>query len=109
MDTYKRICAKLVEAWDDTADGEYEDFGRDASYLVDWTRAELAKPEPEPPTDEEIMALMPQQMHEDLAFAARAMAEHAGTDSTRAKGLMRIMLNRHVVDLVRAALARWGK
>lgn len=47
MDTYKQICAKLVEAWDDTADGEYEDFGRAASYLVDWTRAELAGPEPE--------------------------------------------------------------
>lgn len=71
--------------------------------------AELAEPEPEEPTDEEIMALMPQQMHEDLAAAVRAMAEQAGADSTRAKGVMRIILNRHVVDLARAVLARWGK
>jgi hypothetical protein len=68
-----------------------------------------AQPEPEGPTDEEIMRLMPQQMHEDLAAAARALAEHAGTISTSATGIMRIMLNRHAVDLARAVLARWGR
>jgi hypothetical protein len=55
------------------------------------------------------MRLMPQQMHEDLAAAARALAEHAGTISTSATGIMRIMLNRHAVDLARAVLARWGR
>jgi len=60
------------------------------------------------PSDEEIMGLMPQQMHEDLAAAVRAMAEQQGIDSTPAKGAMRIILNRHVVDLARAVLARWG-
>ena len=60
------------------------------------------------PSDEEIMELMLQQMHDDLAAAVRAMAEQEGIDSTRAKGVMRIMLNRHVVDLARAVLARYG-
>ena len=60
------------------------------------------------PSDEEIMELMTQQMHDDLAAAVRAMAEQEGIDSTRAKGVMRIMLNRHVVDLARAVLARFG-
>ena len=69
---------------------------------------EPATPPPEPPTDEEIMGLMPQQMHEDLATAVRAMAEQEGIDSTPAKGIMRIILNRHIVDLARAALERWG-
>jgi hypothetical protein len=68
----------------------------------------LEQPEPEEPTDEEIMQLMPQQMHEDLAAAARALAEQASTISPRATGIMRIMLNRHAVDLARAVLARWG-
>ena len=77
--------------------------------LADKARAALAEPEPEGPTDEEIMELMPQQMHEDLAAAARAMAEQAGTDSTRVKGVMRIILNRHIIDLAHAVLARWGK
>lgn len=73
--------------------------------------AALAQPEPEvrEPSDEEIMELMPSQMHEDLATAVRAMAEQEGIDSTLAKGVMRIMLNRHCVDLARAVLARWGR
>ena len=60
------------------------------------------------PTDEEIMELMPQQMHDDLAAATRALAEQAGTDSRRAMGIMRIILNRHAVDHARDALAKWG-
>jgi hypothetical protein len=62
----------------------------------------------EHPSDEEIIELMPQQMHDDLAAAARALAEVAGTDSRRAMGVMRIILNRHAVDHARAALAKWG-
>jgi hypothetical protein len=77
--------------------------------LIDRARAALAEREPEEPTDEEIMELMPPEMHADLAAAACAMTEQAGTDSTRVKGLHRIILNRHAVDLVRAVLARWGR
>ena len=63
--------------------------------------------EPAPPTDEEIMELMPQQMRDDLANAARALA---GFDraNVKAAGAMRIILNRHAVDHARAVLARWG-
>ena len=59
------------------------------------------------PTDEEIMELMPQQMRDDLANAARALA---GFDraNVKAAGAMRIILNRHAVDHARAALARCG-
>ena len=59
------------------------------------------------PTDEEIMELMPQQMRDDLSHAARAIA---GFDraNIKAAGAMRIILNRHAVDHVRAALAKWG-
>ena len=59
------------------------------------------------PTDEEIMELMPQQMRDDLAAAARALA---GFDraNVKAAGAMRIMLNRHAVDHARAVLAKWG-
>jgi hypothetical protein len=59
------------------------------------------------PTDEEIMELMPQQMRDDLAAAARALA---GFDraNVKAAGAMRIILNRHAVDHARVVLARWG-
>ena len=61
----------------------------------------------QPPTDEEIMELMPQQMRDDLAAAARALA---GFDraNVKAAGAMRIILNRHAVDHARATLAKWG-
>ena len=59
------------------------------------------------PTDEQIMELMPQQMRDDLAAAARAMA---GFDraNVKAAGAMRIILNRHAVDHARAVLSRYG-
>ena len=58
------------------------------------------------PTDEEIMELMPQQMRDDLAAAARALSSELG--NIKAAGAMRIILNCHAVDHVRAALAKWG-
>jgi hypothetical protein len=82
---------------------------RETHALANEARAYLAQPKPEGPTDEEIMQLMPQQMHEDLAAAARALAEQASTVSASATGIMRIILNRHAVDLARAVLTRWGK
>lgn len=61
----------------------------------------------EGPTDEELMELMPQQMRDDLAAAARALA---GFDraNIKAAGAMRIILNRHAVDYARAVLAKWS-
>ena len=57
------------------------------------------------PTDEQIMELMPQQMRDDLAAAARALFCF---ESPKAAGAMRIILNRHAVDHARAALAKYG-
>ena len=59
------------------------------------------------PTDEEIMELMPQQMRDDLATAARALAGFCRAN-VKAAGAMRIILNRHAVDHARAVLAKWG-
>ena len=74
---------------------------------MDRARAALAQPEPEGPTDEEIMELMPQQMRDDLAAAARAMGGFYGANVIAA-GVMRIIFNRHAIDHARAVLARWG-
>ena len=59
-------------------------------------------------TDEQIMELMPQQMRDDLAAAAGALA---GFDraNIKAAGAMRIILNRHAVDHARAVLDKWGR
>ena len=78
---------------------------------IEYAIARWGRPTPQPvaegPTDEEVMELMPQQMRDDLAAAARALA---GFDraNIKAAGAMRIILNRHAVDHARAALAKWG-
>ena len=111
---YRALCAELVD------DLEMSDW---PSKLKEVFRADIARaralldqqpvsppyklPEPEGPTDEQLMELMPQQMRDDLAAAARALA---GFDraNIKAAGAMRIILNRHAVDHARAALAKWG-
>ena len=85
-----------------------EDAGEAHRLMVEFLKqSTLAQPEPAAPTDEEIMELMPQQMRDDLANAARALA---GFDRANAKaaGAMRIILNRQAVNHARAVLARWG-
>jgi Lar family restriction alleviation protein len=59
------------------------------------------------PSDEELLELMPQQMRDDLAAAARALAGF-DPDNIKAASVFRIILNCHVADYARAALARWG-
>jgi hypothetical protein len=99
---YRAMCALLLEALEIQLDEL-----RFNNRLCIRARALLAQPEPKKPTDEEIMELMPQQMHDDLSHAARALAgfDRANVKAARA---MRVILNRHVVDHARAVLSEWG-
>ena len=98
---YRDLCAELIDALDSGIPA-----GRiRMSPLADLARALLGQPSMTNPTDEEIMELMPQQMRDDLAAAARAMI---GFDNPKAAAACRIILNRHAVDHARAVLAKWG-
>ena len=124
---FRAMCAELVAAVDDATESvdRTSDCVNVANYPELWAecmelirkhdglltraRALLAQPEPVAPTDEEIMELMPQQMRDDLAAAARALAGHFDTSAPiKATGAIRIILNRHAVDHARAVLAKWG-
>ena len=98
---FRALCAELLDELD------LWSSWHDATDLKDRAGAalDLAQPEPEGPTDKEIMELMPQQMRDDLAAAARAMI---GFDNPKAAAACRIILNRHAVDHARAVLAKWG-
>ena len=98
---YRALCDELLDEL------EVWSSWHDATDLKDRAGAalDLTQPEPVAPTDEEIMELMPQQMRDDLAAAARAMI---GFDNPKAAAACRIILNRHAVDHARAVLARWG-
>jgi len=103
---YRDMCSDLIDALDSGIPA-----GRiRMSPLADLARALMGQPELTVPTDEEIMELMPQQMREDLAQAARAMTgvDMASFDNPKAAGAIRIILNRHAVDHARAVLDKWG-
>ena len=99
---FRALCAELLDELDVWSSWH------DATDLKDRAGAalDLTQPEPVAPTDEEIMELMPQQMRDDLAAAARAMI---GFDNPKAAAACRIILNRHAVDHARAVLAKWGR
>ena len=103
---YRAMCAELVDAIFTPNPYNWEDSLYKAANRA---RALLAEPVAEEPTDEEIMELMPQQMRDDLAAAARALTgDMPWPDNPKAAGAMRIILNRHAVDHARAILAKWG-
>ena len=72
--------------------------------VADHARAALAEPEPESPTDEELLELMPQAMRDDLASVSRLSGAQIGL----AAGVFRTTLNVRALDYARAVLARWG-
>jgi hypothetical protein len=102
---YRALCAELLADYDNC---HYR------SELSDRARAALAQPEPVAPTDEEIMELMPQQMRDDLAATARAVAcglaitGFERDSSMKSAGAWRIIFNRHAVDHARAVLSRYS-
>jgi len=102
---FRALCAELLDCL------EKADWPHKQKHVFEqWVyiaRKALAEPELEGPTDEEIMELMPQQMRDDLAAAARALA--VLLDNIKAASVFRIILNRHSVDHARAVLARWGR
>ena len=68
MTDFRALCAELVEAWDATADFDFNDFGHAAADIVTRARTALAQPEPQGPTDEEPDAFAIVQMRlDDLA------------------------------------------
>ena len=52
------LAQKLVEAWDATADFDFNDFGHAAADIVARARALLALPTPQPPADGEVGELV---------------------------------------------------
>ena len=109
-DGIARVLEHLAYAFDVVCDGEYDSMIGVPVSTLDDLAVELRNvpdSEPEDPTDEELLELMPQQMRDDLAAAARALAGF-DPDNIKAASVFRIILNRHIADHARAVLARWG-
>ena len=74
--------------------------------LADEARAFLSQPEPEGPTEEELLELMPETMRNE--FAAVSDLYSTATGDQVKPGLFRVVLNTVALEYARAVLARWG-
>lgn len=104
MTDYKQLCAELISALD-TADTALlgTDRAQGAKVVRDalqCARAALAEPEPEGPTDEELLAMFDK-------FDIDGMAEE--TKGMPLDTFWADYQPREAVKFARAVLARWGK
>jgi len=104
MADYKALCARMADELDHYRQLLMDDR-REVHALATEARAALAEPEPDEPTDEELLELMPEDLHKEFANWSRIYAEHADIKP----GLFRVVLNTHAVDFARAVFARWGR
>ena len=94
QEEWKALCAELVNAWLE---------GRDIAGPMNRARAELAKPEPQGPTDEE---LTNQEIEEWADAAAEVPLEELDPE---VHGWRRCFSSEEFCETIRAALTRWGR
>jgi hypothetical protein len=104
MTDFRALCAELHEALEKRCETLEEDRLLDRSAAA--LRAALAQPEPQGPTDEELLELMPETMRDE--FAAASDVYSTATGGQVAPGLFRTVLNTVALEYARAVLAHWG-
>jgi hypothetical protein len=67
----------------------------------------LAQPEPQGPSDEELLELMPETMRDEFSYAAKVCSDATGGQVK--PGIFRVCLNHTALEYARAVLARWGR
>jgi hypothetical protein len=111
MTDFRALCAELLDALENAISVIRGEGGTKTKHIstadavITKADAALAQPEPQGPTDAQIMELMPNEFSDDLASAASCVA---GT-STKIAGACRVVLNAGAVSHCRAVLARWSR
>jgi len=77
---------------------------RDVDAAVERLHNFLAQPEPEEPTEEELLALMPQSMRDEFSYAAKVSSDATGGQVR--PGIFRVCLNHSALEYARAVHAR---
>jgi hypothetical protein len=102
-DTFRALCAELVHL----NEVEVDDWTRNWADVIKRTKAALAQPEPQEPTDEELLELMPETMRDEFGYAAKVCSDATGGQVK--PGIFRLCLNHAALEYARAVLARWGR
>ena len=84
---------------------KWECYEKDELDLLAEARAYLDQSEPQMPTDEELLELMPEDMRDEYSYAAQVCSEATGVKP----GIFRVVLNTVSLEYARAVLSKWGK
>jgi hypothetical protein len=90
------ICALIA---DDAFAASFQSLGQYRTALL----AALAQPEPQGPTDEELLMLMPETMRDEFSYAARVCSDATGGQVK--PGIFRVALNTAALEYARAVLS----
>ena len=74
--------------------------------LANEARAYLAQPEPEYPSDKDLLELMPETMRDEFSYAAKVCSDAAGGQVK--PGIFRVALNTAALEYAQLVLTRWG-
>lgn len=70
-------------------------------------RKALDQPEPQGPTDEELLELMPETMRDEFSYAAKVCSDATGGKVE--PGIFRVALNTAALEYAQAVLARYAQ
>jgi hypothetical protein len=104
-----RVLEHLAYAFDMVCDGEGESMVGVPVSTLDQLAVELRnapQPEPEGPSGEELLALMPETMRDEFSYAAKVCSDVTGGQVK--PGIFRVALNTAALEYAQAVLARWG-
>ncbi len=74
--------------------------------LVQQARAALAQPEPQGPTDEDLLGLMPETMQDEFSYAAKVCSDATGGKVK--PGIFRVALNTAALEYAQEVLTRYA-
>jgi hypothetical protein len=106
MTDLRALCARMADELDHYRQLLMGDR-REIHALAAEARAALAQPEPQGPTDEELLDFMPETMRADFSYAAKLSSDATGGQVK--PGIFRVALNTAALEYARAVLARWGR
>ena len=121
-DTTRDLIQRLADALHDAAE-DVEGWGNYASRYsqekhdlpgniakihaqAEEARAYLAQPEPEYPSDKELLELMPETMRDEFSYAAKVCSDATGGQVE--PGIFRVALNTAALEYAQLVLTRWG-
>ena len=105
MTDFRELCARMADELDHYRQLLMDDR-RETHALATEARAALAQPDLQGPSDNELLALMPETMRDEFSYAAKVCSD--ATFGQVKPGIFRVALNTAALKYAQAVLNRYG-